>query len=141
MLSGARSCRWYWIHLLARSGLGNWIHLSLNLFKLDALYICLSVLSCHPRAVDTPPSPPFLIPSCVYPFLAIAYIEQVSQAVIIFIGRNKLRAYSDFGYLTKLDNWLVSGHDQPVRGESRLSNSIITKMQKGIFSLGMWFHK
>ena len=43
----ARSGSSNWIHLLARSGSGNWIHLPSGLYKLCAVYICMSVLFCH----------------------------------------------------------------------------------------------
>ena len=46
----ARSGSSNWIHLLARSGSGNQIHLPLSLYKLCAVYICISVSSCHPKA-------------------------------------------------------------------------------------------
>ena len=42
----ARSGSSNWIHLLARSGSGSWILRPSSLFKLCALYICMSVLFC-----------------------------------------------------------------------------------------------
>ena len=39
-----------WLYFFARSSSGNWINLPLNLYKLCAMYICLSVLSRHPKS-------------------------------------------------------------------------------------------
>ena len=49
MEGSARSVSSHWIHLLARSGSCNQTHLAWCQFKLCALYICKSALSCHSK--------------------------------------------------------------------------------------------
>ena len=43
-----------WIHLLARSGLGKQIRLSLSLYNLHAMRIWMSVSYCHPKTNKLP---------------------------------------------------------------------------------------
>ena len=53
MLGSARSESSNWINLLARSGLGNWIHQPLSLYKLCASCVSKPVSSCHPKTNKT----------------------------------------------------------------------------------------